>query len=390
MRTLACHGGKPIIQRPIKFRNTLSENTKNQLTQHLAHLKGWDLSGYLAGSHRGGGAVQRLESIFSTKFGCTHSIAVNSCTSALLVALKVLKPRRVHVPVMGMTAAAAVPFFLGMDVIFHDVDDHYCIKLTHDAVKKGDVILAVNLFGHPAELRTLRECADAAGAYLVEDNAQGFNATEFSIPTGTIGHIGCWSGNVHKPWNVGELGMITTNEDHLEYRLRGLMNHGEVAGFQSGLNLRPTELTALMAILQMDKADEVVESCRHIHYALADLCMGETFLIPLAREGCVSACYCLPISVPPAALVFSTNALRAEGLPCRATYVRIDKVYHDKGKYENADNLDSSLLLVELCSIDPDDEQITWISEALASIAEEVDRDRRLQKNKKIKRRISV
>jgi perosamine synthetase len=388
---LAYRGGKPIITTPIKIRDSLSYSAKAGTIEFLSHARGHDLSGYLAGAERGGGAVQRLETIWAQTYGVSHTIACNSATSGILAAFIALEPSlsdripmTVHIPVMGMSAIAAVPSLLGFDIVFHDIDEHYCIKIDPAYIQPADIILAVNLFGHPARLHELRALADGRGAFLIEDNAQGLNATERCQLAGTIGHIGVWSGNVHKPLNVGELGLITTNDYALAKGLRGAINHGEASEGRPGLNLRPTELTAIMAMCQIRRALDIVERSRDIALALADTYTDGFFRLPTERDGCRSAWYCLAIEAPTkAARDQAVIMLAAEGLPCRAGYVRIDKMkaftsyLTSKQTFPNADLVDDHLLLVELCSLEPTDEQVVQMSEALSAVGEEIENGRR-------------
>ena len=74
--------------------------------------------------------------------------------------------------------------------------------------KKTKAILTVNLFGHPARLRT-QKFSKKKKICLIEDNAQGPLATEGNQYAGTIGDIGIFSLNYHK---------------HIQWRRRNLCN----------------------------------------------------------------------------------------------------------------------------------------------------------------------
>ena len=110
------------------------------------------------------------------------------------------------------------PLIYGAIPVFADIDlNNYCIDL--QSVKKSITektkgIIAVNLFGHPSELRELRKIADENNIYLIEDNARA-PITENNQLTGTIGHIGVFSLNYHKHIHTGEGGVCTTNDEEL-------------------------------------------------------------------------------------------------------------------------------------------------------------------------------
>ena len=88
------------------------------------------LSGYRgnAQKYRGGVEVQKLEEMWSQKYGNKHSIAINSCTSALHVACGAigLKPGdEVIVTPYSMTCSASAPLLWGATPVFADIEPDY-------------------------------------------------------------------------------------------------------------------------------------------------------------------------------------------------------------------------------------------------------------------------
>ena len=89
-------------------------------------------------------------------------------------------------------------------------------------------IVAVHLYGLPADVARLREIADRHGLALIEDAALAFGATVDGQPVGGLGRIGCFSFAPHKILGAyGDGGMITTNDDELARRARLLAGYGE-------------------------------------------------------------------------------------------------------------------------------------------------------------------
>lgn len=380
-RTLAMHGGKPLIRTPIKPLNTVT----TQDIMNIGNLMGGayngqtPLSGYLAGSERGGNWVQRLEYQWQNTFHVEHAIACNSCTSAILAAVALSRERhsynRVVLPAMGMSAVAAVPTLLEMAVRFEDVDRWFCLNLAPDMVHETDIVIAVNLFGHPAYLRDLRQICDAKDAVLIEDNAQAPWAREDGTYTGTIGHIACWSMNVHKAINCGEGGMITTNDPTLARALRAFINHGETHNeVPAGLNLRMPEIIAALGIGQLHSGRDVVEHRREVRSSIMNQIAPKRLQIIPDRAGCESSVYCLPMLAPnQRARDWVCEALRCEGINTLAGYTlipRMEAFTHYQANFPMADEYVSRLVLLELTSIDPTDEQCSQIAEALTSIDE--------------------
>jgi perosamine synthetase len=376
---LAFEGGKPIIS-PIRRRVTLSPQAADIACDFISDARDGlaQLSGYFAGSERGGNVVQRLENTWCEMFHVKHAVACNSGTSALLAAfaaLNVHRLSRVILPTMGMSAAAAAPKILGASVRFTDVDDHYHISPeTLPPLQAGDIVVAVNLFGRPCRLTELRQLCDQNSAFLVEDAAQSLWATEDRKPAGTIGHIGCFSFNVHKPLNAGEGGMLVTNDPLWAYRARAFINHGECSNVPLlGLNLRMNEVTAALTFGQIGISREIVTRCRQIHERLART---------HESDGRISDCYCLPLLAPTEnARDYIVKALNAEGLPCRAGYVLMHRMQafkwdvinwsggHDVSEvFPHAEDLNRRMILIELCSIDPTDNQIAEMAKAIDTV----------------------
>jgi dTDP-4-amino-4,6-dideoxygalactose transaminase len=370
---LAIEGGRPLVREPIKTLRTIGEEEAiavNNFMELVAEGRA-TLSGYLAGAERGGSAVQRLEQVWAAELGVRHAIACNSCTSAILaacVAADVRLGKKVIVPALGMSAAAAVPQFLGGEVEFADVDEFYTIAPR----SLGDVMIAVSLFGHPAHLHELRSACDRAGTILIEDAAQSPFAMEGGQYAGTIGHIGCFSWNVHKPLNAGEGGMCVTNDAKLAARMRAFVNHGEVSGGLPGLNLRMPEIAAATALAQLPRGKRIVAERRSIADGISEAIGASAFELPTVRQGCLSSWYCYAfLAHSTKARDFSVKSLNAEGVPVRSGYTYIPALpAFQTGAATRAKDYESRMILLELCSIDPTDEQVGQIGDAIRQIGD--------------------
>jgi dTDP-4-amino-4,6-dideoxygalactose transaminase len=277
------------------------------------------LSGYLAGKERGGKHVCRLEDAWSETFKVKHAIAVNSATSGLLAAAFAVGLKaddKFAVSAMTMSATAAAPMFTGATPVFLDVqDDDFGMYPYFHSPGAIRAFFVTNLFGHPARLGVLRKYCDERGLYLIEDNAQSPFAMENGRFAGTIGHIGVWSLNIHKPIQCGEGGMITTDDDDLARRMRNFINHGENAGDRIGLNLRMPELCAAVAIEQLRRGPEIVAGRVAQAEAILDT-IGHIpgLRKPVIREGCTHSFYTIPFLVGGKRAEFCAS-LRDDGIP---------------------------------------------------------------------------
>jgi perosamine synthetase len=356
-----------------------------------ARVAGMPLSGYLAGKERGGGMVCALETSWAETFKVKHAIACNSATSGLMAAAFAieLKPGDQFIcPSMTMTATAAAPMFTGATPYFVDVDDDD-FNLCPFARKTADIwpkpvraIIVTNLFGHPARLMRLRTYADQWGCPMIEDNAQSpfawegdkYASTKYA---GTIGHIGVFSLNVHKPLQCGEGGMIVTDDDRLAARLRRFINHGENASGSIGLNLRMPEICAAIALVQLRRGDEIIQGRIDQAQALIAACSGARGIrAPVTRPGCRHVYYTVPFLIEQRRPQFIQH-LRAAGVPIEEGY--IDPLYRLPAFARFArscpvaeDLQDRRLLYFENCAYDLTLAQIEEIGEAFHQAAEKV------------------
>jgi perosamine synthetase len=265
------------------------------------------LSGFTAGPPdsrdipNGGPKIRELEAAWCERYGVKHALTFNSATSGLYAACAAVgieQGDHVITTPWTMSATVAAPLALGAVVDFADIEDEtYCIDPVQvrtvwekDQVdhlgfphKSTKAVIAVNLFGHPAQLAELREICNERGMYLIEDAAQTPLAKENGKISGTVGDLGVYSLNRHKHIHCGEGGIVVTNDDLLAARVRSVRNHGI---HPLGLNLRMTELEAAIALVQLQNIDAHVKNRRGLGWILSNGLEENNMYVPFAREGC--------------------------------------------------------------------------------------------------------
>lgn len=342
MSRLAILGGEPEVKGPLAPFNTIGARERALVEEVLE--KG-PLSGFYGSWGKefwGGPMVRRLEEDWQETFGCRHAVSMNSNTSGLIAAMGAVgigPGDEVIVPPYTMSATAVAPLFYGGTPVFVDIEDQTFTldpALVAEAIgPRTKAIIAVNLFGQPARLAELRALADERGLHLVEDNAQAPLASEDGRFTGTIGHIGVFSLNVHKHVQSGEGGVCVTDDDELALRLQAIRNHGENAAGEIGLadisnlvgfNFRLSELSAAVAICQIERGEAIVAERAAVAESLTEAVQGLPGIVaPVVREGCRHVYYLWCPRIDAAATGISRTdllkALAAEGVPLGAGYV---------------------------------------------------------------------
>ena len=216
-----------------------------------------------------GPVVEEFERRFGSRLGGVEAVAVNSGSSALLVALATLgvgPGDEVLVPDMTFVSTATAAMFLGARPVFVDINlQNYCLD-PKDAERKitprTKVIIPVHYAGHAADMDEIIELARRNGLRVLEDAAESHLALyRGGAYTGTIGDVGIFSFTPSKPMTTGEGGMIVTPDPDLAARCRLLRNFGDTEKFRwemLGFNFRMPEVMGAIGLAQLDKLDRAV------------------------------------------------------------------------------------------------------------------------------------
>ena len=164
--------------------------------------------------------VKEFESRFAEYVGVKHAIAVNSCTSALHLALEAVgvgPGDEVITTPMTFTATAAVVEHLRARPVFVDVDAR-TLNMDPAAIEKAitprtKAILPVHFAGQPCDMDAIEEIARRHGLVVIEDAAHAIPAKYQGRMVGTLSPLTCFSFYATKNITTGEGGMVTTNDD---------------------------------------------------------------------------------------------------------------------------------------------------------------------------------
>lgn len=227
-----------------------------------------------------GAPVKKLEETLAEYVGVKHCISCANGTDALQLALMTwgIGPSdAVFVPDFTFFSSGEVVSALGATPIFVDIDeDTYnvspeCLeKAIQTVIAEGKVIpkaiVAVDLFGQPADFNAIREIAEKYHLYLLEDGAQGFGGSIDGKKACSFGDISTTSFFPAKPLGCyGDGGAIFTDNDEYAERLRSLRVHGKGTdkydNVRIGMNSRLDTIQAAVLLEKIKFFAEELVSC---------------------------------------------------------------------------------------------------------------------------------
>lgn len=217
-----------------------------------------------------GPKIKEMETVFAEYVGVKHCVACNSGTDALLLALKAwdVKPGdAVFVPSFTFFASAEVIAMQGATPVFVDVDEGtFNIDVAdlerkiEQTLKAGKltprVVIAVDLFGLPADFAAIRRVADKYGLYVLEDGAQGFGGRISDRKACTFGDISTTSFFPAKPVGCyGDGGAVFTDNDEWAELMESYHIHGKGSdrydNIRIGMNSRMDSIQAAILIVKL-------------------------------------------------------------------------------------------------------------------------------------------
>jgi dTDP-4-amino-4,6-dideoxygalactose transaminase len=284
-----------------------------------------------------GPEVRALEADLSAFCGARHAITCSSGTDALLLVLMakgVGAGDAVICPAFTFTATAEVVALAGAVPVFADIaeesfnlDPQSCRQAIATARAAGLVpkaIIAVDMFGQPADHRVIAAIAEAEGLFVLDDAAQAFGATYQNRRVGTLALATATSFFPAKPLGCyGDGGAVFTDDDELAAVMRSLRVHGEGSHrYESpriGLNARFDTIQAAVLIEKLKIfADEIAARdrvARRYGEKLADVVK-----VPRVHEGATSVWAQYTIRLARGAREGFAATLKAQGVPTAIYY----------------------------------------------------------------------
>lgn len=232
-----------------------------------------------------GPRTQEFERRTKDYLGAGHTIAVNSCTGALHVALAALgigPGDEVITSPLTFCATANVVVLLGATPVFADIGDDYNIdpaEIERHITPRTRAVLPVHYGGQPCRMDDILACAHAHGLPVVEDAAHAMGAAYRGRRIGTLGDVTAFSFYAIKNMTTAEGGLLATGDEALAEKMRMLTLHGiskdawkrysstgswyyevVVPGFKHNM----TDVQAAMGLHQLAKLEQFLDvRCRY-------------------------------------------------------------------------------------------------------------------------------
>jgi dTDP-4-amino-4,6-dideoxygalactose transaminase len=323
-----------VAERPIQFidvaaqRRRLGRAVDDAVAQVLAHCQ------FIQGPE-----VHVLEAELAAFCGARHAISCASGTDALLLVLMAWQIGRgdaVICPSFTYHATAEMVALLGASPVIADVlpdsfnlDPASCERAVAAAKRLGltpRAIIAVDLFGQPADHDAIAAIAATHRLLVLDDAAQAFGASYRGRRLGTLTAATATSFFPAKPLGCyGDGGAVFTDDDALAARVKSIRLHGEGVDRSEAARIGITgRLDTIQAAVLIEKlkifADEI--EARNRVAARYTAALSDVVIAPRLGNQSTSVWAQYTIRLKPGRRDALAAALKAEGIPTAIYYTR--------------------------------------------------------------------
>ena len=301
------------------------------------------------GAYIMGPEIGELEAQLADFCGARHVVSCGSGTDALLMALMAqgIGPGdAVICPAFTFTATPEVIALLGATPVFVDVGEdtfnlspsslEAAVATAQQTDLTPKAILAVDLFGQPADYAAIEDFAETNGLWVLADAAQSFGASVHGRNVGRFGLATATSFFPAKPLGCyGDGGAICTDDADLAERLRSIRVHGQGSdkydNVRIGINGRMDTMQAAILIEKLKIfEDEITARNRVAERYSASL--AAHFSVPNISDGARSTWAQYTLKLPADRRADVQQSLKAQGIP---TAIYYPKPLHQQTAYRD-------------------------------------------------------
>jgi len=219
-----------------------------------------------------GPRLKAFEERIAEYAGVNYAVATNSGTSALHLIVRALgigeEDEVVTTPFSFIASANCIlyerakPVFVDIDPLTFNIDPG---RVEAAITPKTKAILAVDVFGHPADWPALEQLAERHNVLLIEDSAEALGSKLDGKRCGSFGRAGIFGFYPNKQITTGEGGMVLTDDEEIAKLCRSLRNQGRGEGDgwlqheRLGYNYRLSDINCALGIAQLARINEILE-----------------------------------------------------------------------------------------------------------------------------------
>ncbi len=215
-----------------------------------------------------GPKMKEFEELIASYIGVRYAIAVSSGTAGLHILVRALglgPGDEVLVPSFTFSASVnaiiyerAIPVFVDIEPETYNLNPE---DLERKVSKRTKAIMAVDVFGHPAEWDEILRIADKYGLKVIDDSCEALGAEYKGKKLGQFGDCACFAFYPNKQITTGEGGIIVTNNTEIAKLATSLRNQGrgEMGAWlyheRLGYNYRMDEMSCALGISQLKRIE---------------------------------------------------------------------------------------------------------------------------------------
>jgi len=245
-----------------------------------------------------GPQTRAFEAAMAEVIGVKHAVAVNSGTSGLHLVVRALglgPGDEVLVPSFTFAASVNAILFEGATPVFVDIEtETYNLDpadLARKVTARTKAIMAVDVFGHPAEWDAITAVAEENGLRIIDDSCEALGAAYKGRKLGTFGDAATFAFYPNKQITTGEGGMIVTDDDQIAALCQSMRNQGRdemgawLEHVRLGYNYRMTEMSAAMGVTQLPRLGTFMAKRAHVAAMYTERLTGlDAVRAPVVRD----------------------------------------------------------------------------------------------------------
>jgi perosamine synthetase len=301
--------------------------------------------------------LDAFETAMAEQCGTEHAIAVSSGTGALhciVSALDLPAGAEVITTPFSFVASSNVLLYEDLQPQYVDIDPTTynldAARVADAITPQTEAILAVDVFGVPADWPALTALADEHDLALIDDACEAIGASVEGDPIGGWGDAASFGFYPNKQITTGEGGCITTDDASLARRCRSLRNQGRADDARMrhdrlGYNYRLDEMSAALGVAQLDRLDTLLDRRAKVAemYREALAPVSDDLVLPARPEGAERSWFVYVIRLrdhfAEGARDQLMDHLQAEGIGCAPYFpaIHLQPYYRDRFGFSPGD-----------------------------------------------------